>query len=63
MAFIRDADCRFKQLRVLFVVQNPVLRISSRKVAPNHNIDPMLLKMLFAFNEARDVGSCIAGNK
>jgi len=63
VAFGRDADRRFKQFRALFAVQDPVLAIPSRKVAPNHKIDPMLLQMLSAFDEAWDAGSYIAGDE
>lgn len=63
MVFGRDADCRFKQFRALFAVQDPVLTIPSRKIAPNHKIDPMLLQMTSAFDEAWDVGSYIAGDE
>lgn len=63
MVFGHDTDRRFKQFRALFAVQDPVLAIPSRKISLNHKIDPMLLQMPSAFDEAWDVGSYIAGDQ
>mmetsp|Transcript_65882 Transcript_65882/g.77415 ORF Transcript_65882/g.77415 Transcript_65882/m.77415 type:complete len:89 (-) Transcript_65882:1159-1425(-) len=40
-----------------------MLAIPSRKIAPNHKVDPMLLQMMFAFGEAWDAGAYIAGDE
>ena len=62
-AFGSDATRRFKQFRSLFAVQDPILPIPTRKIAPNHKIDPLLLQMLFAFGNAWDPGPFIAGDE
>lgn len=63
MAFGRDADRRFNQFQALFSMQDPVIELPSRKVAPIHKIDHMLLQMLFALNEAWDTWLYIAGDE
>ena len=44
--FGSDAERRFKQFRALFAVQDPMLPIPNRRLAPNHKVDPLLLHML-----------------
>ena len=47
----------------MFTVQDLLLPIPSRKLAPNHNIDPMLLHILESAHDSWDVGTCIVGDE
>ena len=51
-AFGRDEERRFKKFRALFTVQDTILEIPSRKTAPSHKIDPLLLHIVFTFDSA-----------
>ena len=62
-AFGCDAERRFKQFCALFVVQDPILEILSRKIALNHKMDPLLLQMIFSFDNVWDPGAFIAGDE
>ena len=61
--FGSDAEKRYKQFRSLFVIQDPMLPIPNRKLAPNHKVDPLLLRMLKVFSECWESGPNVAGDE
>ena len=44
--FDSDVNRQFKQFGTVFAVQEPILSIPSRNIAPNYKIDPILLHII-----------------
>ena len=61
--FGSNAAQRLREFRAAFAIQDPMLPIPSRKVAPNHKVDPLLLHMQIMFLDCWDPGPHIAGDE